>query len=163
MAPSPAPSPVVFYESQGFLRPWWWLLLVLALLPVGIAALSHGPARWSPGPLVLPVLLVAGLFAWLRLDTRLDAQGLTYRMRPLGWTRLDWSQIRTAQVRTYSPLGEYGGWGIRGLFAQNRALNVAGSQGLQLELTDGRRLLLGTQRPEELQQALAQLGPQLAR
>ncbi|AWM33369.1 hypothetical protein [Hymenobacter nivis] len=162
MVSSPAPGPVVFSESQGFLRSWWWLLVLLAILPVGIAAVASGPARWPPVALVGPVLLAVGLFAWLRLDTRLDAQGLTYRMRPLGWQRLAWTQIQSAHVRSYSPIGEYGGWGIRGLFAKNRALNVAGSHGLQLELADGRRLLLGTQRPEELRHALAQLGPLLA-
>ena len=107
------------------------------------------------------MLLVVGVFALLRLDTRLDTRGISYQMRPLRQARLDWAQIRSAQVRQYSPIGEYGGWGFRGLYSQNRALNVAGNHGLQLELADGRRLLLGTQRPDELRQVLAQLRPQL--
>lgn len=128
-------APVLFFESQGFLRPWWWLLVLLAALSIGSVVLagkgSHAPVHLSLGPLVaLPVLLVVGLFALLRLDTRLDAQGIAYRMRPLRQTRLDWAQVRSARVRHYSPIGEYGGWGIRGLSSQNRALNVAGSHGL---------------------------------
>jgi hypothetical protein len=60
-------------------------------------------------------------------------------------------------VRAYDPLGEYGGWGLKGS-SGNRALNIAGDQGLQLELQNGQRLLLGTQRPAEVTQALHQLG-----
>ena len=40
---------------------------------------------------------------------------------------------------------------------RNYALNVSGNQGLQLELADGRRILLGTRRPGELRQTLEKL------
>jgi hypothetical protein len=37
------------------------------------------------------------------------------------------------------------------------AYNVSGNRGLQLELTNGKKILLGTQRPEEIAQALIHL------
>jgi hypothetical protein len=67
-----------------------------------------------------------------------------------------WPEVARAYLRRYDPLGEYGGWGIKGT-SQNRAYNIANEEGLQLELHNGRRLLLGTQRPTELAQALATL------
>lgn len=60
------------------------------------------------------------------------------------------------QPRTYSPLGDYGGWGIRGL-PGNLAYNVWGKAGLQLIFQSGNRLLLGTQQPQVLRQVLAAL------
>ncbi|MFB6257265.1 MAG: hypothetical protein ABEH38_01110 [Flavobacteriales bacterium] len=36
-------------------------------------------------------------------------------------------------------------------------MNVAGSKGIQLELKSGKRLLIGTQRPEEAKEALQKL------
>ncbi|MGI4862562.1 MAG: hypothetical protein ACRYFZ_01470 [Janthinobacterium lividum] len=58
--------------------------------------------------------------------------------------------------RTYSPLGDYGGWGIRGL-PSNLAYNVWGQAGLQLIFQSGNKLLLGTQQPEELRKVLVAL------
>ena len=54
---------------------------------------------------------------------------------------------------TYSPLVEYGGWGIRG-WGKNVALNARGNRGVRLMLMDGRRVLVGSQRAEELAAAL---------
>jgi len=54
-------------------------------------------------------------------------------------------------LRKYSPIGEYGGWGFR-----YGAYNIKGSQGLQLKFKNGKMLLIGTQRPEELQKVLDQ-------
>lgn len=169
--PAPAAPEPLFTEQQGFLRPWWWALALLAVfiigtLAVAISAFARLPARHPVSPasmkMVLAVvplsfLLVVGISAWLRLDTRLDTQGITYRMRPLGWRRLQWSDVVRAHVRKYAPIAEYGGWGIKGRSFKNYAYNVSGNQGLQLELADGRRILLGTQRPAELRQVLAQL------
>ncbi|UYZ59107.1 hypothetical protein [Hymenobacter latericus] len=152
-------STVVYLENQRFLRHWWPLLLlpaVIALLPAALqlTGLRHNAeyVSWVGGA---TALLVAFLLLTLRLETRLDAAGVHYRMAPLHrtWRHRAWSQISRAYVRSYSPLGEYGGWGLRGL-GSNRALNIAGFDGLQLELHDGSRLLLGTQRPAKLQQAL---------
>ncbi|GAA4376011.1 hypothetical protein GCM10023186_09410 [Hymenobacter koreensis] len=103
-------------------------------------------------------LFIAFLLLTLRLEIRLDETGVHYRLAPLhrSWRHKAWAEISRVQVRSYDPLGEYGGWGLKGT-SRNRALNIAGSEGLQLELRDGTRLLLGTQRPAELRQALATL------
>lgn len=62
-------------------------------------------------------------------------------------------------LRRYGSPGECGGWGIKNT-AQNRAYHIAHDGALQLALYDGRRLLLGTQRPAKLAQALARLALQ---
>lgn len=156
------PTAPAFTERQVFLRHWWGILLLAlapALLP-GILWLADSPKASSAtaiwlGPLL--VLAVVGLILCLRLETRLDATGVHYRFWPLRPQFQPWANVRQAYVRQYDPLGEYGGWGPKGT-RRNRALNVAGGEGIQLELTDGTRLLLGTQRPAEARQALEQLG-----
>ena len=61
------------------------------------------------------------------------------------------------EARTYRPLLEYGGWGIRyAPFGKGWAYNVHGSQGVQLELTNGKRILIGSQRAEELARAIGE-------
>lgn len=72
------------------------------------------------------------------------------------WQHIDWTEVSSVYVREYDPLTEYGGWGLKG-FAANRAYNVAGSNGLQLVLRNGKRVLVGTQCPNEIRQLLQRL------
>jgi hypothetical protein len=61
------------------------------------------------------------------------------------------------EARTYRPILEYGGWGIRySPFGQGCAYNVSGNRGVQLELADGQRILIGSQRAEELARAIGE-------
>lgn len=74
---------------------------------------------------------------------------------------IPWEEVKEVFVREYSPISEYGGWGIpfvqlavsKGL-ANNRALNTRGNKGLQLVLENGKRLLIGTQVPDKLELVL---------
>ena len=155
---------IEFTERQTFLRHWWPLLLlpvVITVVPALLQYSGHWPqnrgAAWI-GPVTAAVITV--LFFLVRLDTRLDGSGVYYRLSPLHrkWQHQPWATISRASVRTYDPLAEYGGWGLKGS-ATNRTYNVAGTDGLQLELTDGRRILLGTQQPALLGKVLADLRP----
>jgi len=58
--------------------------------------------------------------------------------------------IRSVEVVTYRPIAEYGFWGIRSGRDGERALIARGNRGVRLELTDGSKLLIGSQRPELL-------------
>jgi hypothetical protein len=71
----------------------------------------------------------------------------------LSFKKMPFIQIKKYEARTYSPLGEYGGWGIRYGF-EGKAYNVSGNRGVQLELVNGKRLLIGSQSPEELVKAI---------
>jgi hypothetical protein len=49
--------------------------------------------------------------------------------------------INRCEVRTYRPIREYGGWGIR--YGRNgKAYNVSGDRGVQLEFIKGRTYAL---------------------
>lgn len=97
-------------------------------------------------PIVFSVLL-------LRLDTRIDDKGISTYFRPFGFTRksFSWDEISECYVRSYSPLQEYGGWGLRTLGMRSKAYNVAGNQGIQIVTNEGRKFLIGTQQPEDAQ------------
>jgi len=59
------------------------------------------------------------------------------------------SAIDNAEPVTYSPLKDYGGWGIR-YGAKGKAYNVSGNQGVVITLETGQSILIGSQRHEEL-------------
>jgi hypothetical protein len=119
--------------------------------------------RFAAGNLVPTVILpffILVLFASFRLHTRINSTGIYYRFFPFHLKKkaLLWDDVATATVRKYSPLGEYGGWGVRYGFKSGTAYNVSGNTGLQLVLKNGKKILIGTLKPEELQTVLVGLG-----
>lgn len=153
-----------FEENQRFGS--WSFLLVLVLFPILFRLYSQiksgDPLLSSDNiPLFAGLLLIAGImvfFLSLQLHTRIDSKGIEVRFAPVHrqWTRYEWDALQAVYVRQYSPLGEYGGWGFRGI-GSNKALNVSGSQGIQLVFSDGRKLLIGTQKAEEAERVLRKI------
>jgi hypothetical protein len=53
------------------------------------------------------------------------------------------------EVKSYNPLSEYGGWGIR--FGKNgMAYTVKGDKGIDISLDPETHLLIGTSKPDEV-------------
>ena len=106
------------------------------------------------GPLV--ILFLAGLLwiMWIaRLVTEVRDDGIYIRFYPFH-RRLHeffWEDIESVEVRTYRPILDYGGWGIRS-GSGGKAYNVSGNRGVQLVIEGlvSERVLIGSQRPEEL-------------
>lgn len=92
------------------------------------------------------------------LETEYNSSGITYRFFPFHLKKrtILWSEVNSAYVREYKPVLEYGGWGLRGLGAK-KAYNVSGNIGLQLELKNGKTILFGTRKREELEKVIGQL------
>ena len=100
---------------------------------------------------------VTALFLFMKLETQINEDGIAVKFIPLHskFRQFNWNEIEQISVRKYSPLGEFGGWGLRyGL--QGKAYNIAGNQGIQIIFKNGKRLLVGTQKPEEAALALKQ-------
>lgn len=164
-------STVLFREVQRFRQ--WWLWLIIAIGPLTIWYSTYRrfvlgePLRKRATPdglqLALWVLIGIGLpmlFYGARLVTEVRTDGVYVRFFPFHFAvlRFPLNSIKSYEARTYSPIGEYGGWGIR--YGWNgKAYNVSGNQGLQLELNDGKRILIGTQCPLDFISALRSLLP----
>ncbi len=161
-----------FHEEQQFRQPWIWLGIsasLLGLLPFwyGLHQQLVEGVPWGDNPtsdellllitVAMTLLIVGILFLFLksRLIVTVGSEGIEYRFFPFHRKthKILWSEIAKAYVRTYRPIVEYGGWGIRyGL--KGKAYNVSGNQGLQLELKDGKRILFGTQQPQQLEMVI---------
>ncbi len=144
---------VLFRETQKFTQWWLWALLILTGI-VAALRLSNGSGQTikeilpALSPLLIVVLIYV-VFAISTLETEISVDGIHVRFRPFhrSFRIYPWRSLRKADVRRYSPLLEYGGWGIRG-FGSNRAWNVSGSYGIQIQTKRGKKLLIGTQKPE---------------
>jgi len=116
---------------------------------VGLAALG---LFWLLFGVGLPLF-----FLLLRLEVDVYPQTVVIRFAPLLERTIPKLEIAGIEVRQYQPLGEFGGWGIRG-FGGRIAYNVRGNQGVELTLTDGRRVLIGSRRAGELAAAIRSIG-----
>ena len=153
-----------FTENQRFGT--WSFLLLLVIVPFFFrlyTQIRSDETLLSSDniPLFIGLLLSITLtvfFIALQLQTRIDVKGIEVRFAPVHqkWARYEWDSLQAVYVRKYSPLGEYGGWGFRGS-GSNKALNVSGSYGIQLVFSDGRRLLIGTQKAEEVERVLRKM------
>jgi hypothetical protein len=161
---------ILFNEKQKF-RQWWIWLVLLAMIGFFAYGLYQQSILKNPfgenlvkdTELIISLLIplsVVILFLFIRLDTELSETGVSYQFFPFHLRKITvlWEDIEKAFVRKYNPVTEYGGWGFRlGIFGSGRALNVSGNMGLQLELKNGKRLLLGTRKPDELEKALQKI------
>ena len=149
-------TPNLFCEEQRF-RQWWvWLLVA------GIAALSWWgfyeqiirgrPWGSNPGPdwfmwlMWLAFGIAFPLWFWrMKLVVEVTADEVRMRLWPFANRVIPLADIAAIETRTYRPIGEFGGWGVRGFSRRNMAYNVSGDQGVQLTLRDGSRVLIGSQ------------------
>ena len=85
--------------------------------------------------------------------------GVYFRFVPFHRTfhKIPVEEIKYFLAKTYSPVKEFGGWGIRRGFKGGRAYNVSGHKGVQLELTNGKKILFGSQRPDAFVQAIEKI------
>ncbi len=153
-----------FEETQSFNQWWIWVLLIASACfpvygmiqqvilgnPIGDRPLSN------VGMILLMLFTVALLllFFILKLQTKIDEQGIQMRFFPLTKKDIKWSQIATTEVIDY---GFVGGWGIRYFTKYGTVYNMKGKMGLLITLKGGKQFVIGTQRPEELKSFLKQL------
>jgi hypothetical protein len=164
-------TPPLFREVQRF-KHWIFALPVIAVtvivwyIFIEQVALGHPQGdRPVPNWLAWVLGLVFGLgfpafAATVKLVTEVRLGELSIRLFPFRGRAIPLSTISQTEVRQYSALGEYGGWGIRFSRRNGRAYNAYGNMGVQLVLNDGTRILVGSQRPEELLASLRAAGSQ---
>jgi hypothetical protein len=197
---------ILFSEQQKFRQTWLWVLIIMALsIPVVIFIIrlikplgqgvpfENNPAsnkEWIAESLVFLVCTVITILLCIimRLETTITTEGVSVRFYPIhrSFRNYRWEDISVSIVRKYSPLKEFGGWGIRfggwGIrfigrrhtilnlikrVSQSKirfigrhyttAYSISGKHGLQLELKNGKRILIGTNKVYEIEQVLKKI------
>jgi hypothetical protein len=158
MSGAPATGPVLFEERQRFVnRVVAFVLLGLLLLATLFAwqdMRAHLPAGRQL-TMFLPVALVA-ILLFLELHVTVGDAGVHIRMFPFANRTIASAQIARWEARTYRPIREYGGWGVR-FGPRGRAYNVSGKSGVELTLDNGKRVLIGSQRSDDLAAAIGRI------
>ena len=101
----------------------------------------------------LAVVFPAAFLAW-GLVTAVTPSTLRVRFMGLPGWRIPLERVATAEVIRVSPLSDFGGYGWRGSRRHGRVLNVWGDHAVRITLTDGTTRTVGSQRPDELAEAV---------
>jgi len=164
---------VIFREVQRFRQAWVWALLI-SIATIELATFGYGiiqqiilgkPFGNNPTSdavliiIAIPAILIGVglllLFGIIKLETDVRQDGLYVRFFPLhlSYKRIPLEDVERMEACTYRPILEYGGWGIR-FRRGGKAYNISGNRGVRLDFSNGRRLLIGSQKSEELAAAI---------
>lgn len=157
-----------FTEIQQFKK--WWLFILLPLplfiflipnLLKSIGAIETPTSNTNYFDVLIPLILSALIMCWIlmmRLKTNINTEGITAHFQNIPFCKrhYNWSDIQSVKVIEYSPLFDYGGWGVR-LSANGWCYNVSGKYGIKIIDKKGKTFLIGTQQQKEAENIINHL------
>lgn len=163
-------NPVLFREvqkmDQALIRLIVWIPVFFSWYGTYKQLFLGKPFGNNPAPdwMMLVLLLIFGIFfplffGSLKLITEVRKDGLYIRFYPFHFSFrfFPFKTVKTYEVVTYSPIRDYGGWGIRyGL--KGMAYNAKGNKGVLFEFAEGskvKKLMVGSQIPDKLSEAVS--------
>ncbi len=151
---------VLFEEKQKFGKIFLWLLsfFVMGIPLYGIILQIFLKTPFGNNPMsdvglivfALGMLAFCGFFWSMSLNTKIDAKAISVRYVPFFNKQFKWEDIDKAEIIKY----RFVGFGIRLSFKYGTVFNIKGHQGMALHLKDGKKYLIGTQKPGELQKTI---------
>jgi len=153
-----------FQEKQKLAL--WWLYILLGIETIIICAilfLDKGGMSFEKlkeiyfAPIfgILLPYIVVYFVTQNSLSLTVNDIGISYRYWPFTKLRtISWTQIKSIYLRKYDALGEYGGWGVKHRlwfkFRDKAYIFNDKNTGLQVELSNGKKILFSTNKSEEL-------------
>ena len=158
----------LIYREVQHMRQWWLWVIIIAAVAIAwwvfiVQIIEGTPFGSKPAPdvVVWIIAMLIGmalplLFLMLKMITEVRKDRIRIRYFPLYTRIVAVGEIKTYGAVTNRPIRDYGGWGIKWAGSRGMAYNVSGNKGVQLELTNGKKLLIGSQKAEELAAAIKQ-------
>lgn len=147
-----------FHEEQSFSRWLAWGLVAVVIIPAAAAVVEwlFRPGLLVPSLLSIAIFLpIAAIFFLARLVVDVDARGIQVSFHLLWPTRhIPLDDVQRARATKFSPLADYGGWGVR-LSWKGWAFDTGGAEGVLVETKSGKRIMIGSRRARDLEEAIA--------
>jgi len=163
-----------FREEQKFTQWWLWGLIGITTAPVmffmmqGMYVQFILDKPWGNQPMsdtgltfatILTFIIMGGVIMLLfsiKLSLEVHNRTIYYQFSPfIGRNRkINLEDVDFWEVKKYSVIKDFGGYGIRKSFSGMTAYNIKGNMGLKVKLKNGKSYLFGTQRSDELRAAI---------
>ena len=149
--PLPQENIEAFEEVQHFDIAWIWALIGIETLVVMIPLIATGQPWWFLLMMASVMVLTMSMLSSLKLYTRIDAEGVHYRMNPFQRRSkiVYWDEIEIIQLRKLSGLKEFSGYGMR-IGRKKRIYNLGGNQVIHIIRKDGKEILISTNKGKEV-------------
>ena len=144
----------LFTEKQRFNQWWLWLLLAVSLAVPAILLFKEASEKSGGFSGLIIILSVIILFVVLRMTTVVTKENIQLTYFPFVNKTINLADIETMKVINY---GFVGGWGIRFWTQYGTVYNVRGNKGLHIKFKNGKQLVIGTKKPQELEKVVEQL------
>ena len=113
-------------------------------------------AMWTAK--VIIVALSAYMILAFKIESEIDQFGVKVKSWPFADKNIKWKDIESAEVIQY---GFVGGWGVRLWTKYGTVYNTGGKTGLFVKLKSGKKVLIGTRKPEELKKIYGWIGEEM--
>lgn len=156
-----------FTEIQKFSKWWHYLiasfpLIIISLMFILVQFDFVKTKNQEKEPFIFLsiiafLVLVFIWFIFLKLKTLINQNGIyiNYFGIPFCKRTITWEEIESISVIKYSPLYDYGGWGVRySLTGNGWCYNVAGDYGIKIIRSNSKPFLIGTQQKEEAEKII---------
>jgi hypothetical protein len=145
-----------FQEVQRFTQWWFWLILlgiggvaVYGIYKQLILGEPFGDNPMSnPGLIAFSALIFGTIafFLFVNLKTEIDDKEIRIAFIPFTKKTISWKDVKKAEIVNYG----FVGYGVRMSSKYGTVYNTKGNKGLAIELNNGRKFLVGSQKVDEL-------------
>ncbi|MCX6343535.1 MAG: hypothetical protein NT018_00505 [Armatimonadetes bacterium] len=141
-------KPWVYWESQN--PSWMNLALAAGFISMLFGAgQAYGESPAAAVPLALLALIFVPLYGGLRVSVTPERLQVRLGIFGIPLLRLWLSDLASVEVHEFSPLKDFGGYGIR-FNRQMKAYYFRGNRGALVTTTQGKKYLIGSDHPERL-------------
>jgi len=150
------------YQEKQKLRLWWLYILlgieaiiILSIIFLDKGGMSLQDLYFLPIFSILLPFIIVYFVTESELTLTINQTGITYRYWPFTKQRtIIWDQISKLYIRKYDAFSEYGGWGLRYKlwfkFNDKAFIFNDDTLGMQLELSNDKKVLFSTDKKDEL-------------
>ncbi|MDN5215407.1 hypothetical protein QQ020_25230 [Fulvivirgaceae bacterium BMA12] len=171
-------SRILFSENQRFTQVWLVVVMIVSNLTVAVP-LGWGfyvqiitGEPWGNNPmsdmgLIIVILLSFSMMAIInmiifgaKLEVQIKDNSVYYKYFPFipNWKYVHKDNIANYEMKQFKAIKDYGGYGYRkNFFKKLTGLIIKGNHGLLLTFHDDRKLMIGTQQPEAMKQAMQRI------
>lgn len=165
MANTSSEAEILFEEIQKFTKPsvrdFIKVLMGIVFIALIVSLILQKGKMTDYNRLlivILPLLLVASFILGSRLITQIKTDGIYVRFPPWQskFSIYNWTDVAQVYVRDYQAMKEFLGWGIR--YAPGKmGYIVAGNTCIEIVFKNGNKVLITTQKPDEVNEVLRRI------